>query len=609
MPGLSFICDLKGRLTSKEPVIRRSLDALIHTGDYQAKVLLSNNLYFLGYSAYKEYPIVSFENEEFSIYLEGQIYGKDCSAIEADLGTLAKYIFSDQIDVTDRIGKCLLTIDGEFVVCICRKNSKQVAIMNDALGRLPLYYYSGGDGKLVVSRELRFVADLSDTMIFDRMAIAQYLLFGYPLGKRTLLENVFRLEPATLIKVDFGTSKVKIDTLRRFNFENKEHNNIETDQSVDSLVSLFCEACKNRAKRSDKIVLALSGGLDSRSVAAGLCKTGTPFSAATRLGFDKKETSEVKIAEELAQELNFDWKLFELEPPKGRDFLRLLRIKSGLNYLGMSFILLFFDKLKQVYGPDISYFTGDGGDKMLPDLSPSKRLKDVNALIGHIISQNHIFSLDDVVAITKIPRNSIIDELKNHVLSYPETAWNQKYVHFFICERGFKWLFEGEDRNRYFFWSTTPFYSVRFFDYAMNIPDSMKSGYKLYGEFLTKLSPQASAIDNVRWKAPIRSGRARLRLFAMNFYLNMPPNLRRIIKQVLKKAESEKYNPNVVSCLQEQVRNCESVRDYLSLDEVIKNCEKYNGQAIFNLFTIVSTIEQAICPTSTIQRFLESDFA
>jgi len=85
-------------------------------------------------------------------------------------------------------------------------------------------------------------------------------------------------------------------------------------------------------------------------------------------------------------------------------------------------------------------------------------------------------------------RRSVRDRLR----LYPETDPASKYVHFLVYERGANFLFEGEDRNR-FFWSTTPFYSIDFFRYAMNCPPEQKTRYNLYRSFLTELAPAAAA--------------------------------------------------------------------------------------------------------------------
>lgn len=177
-------------------------------------------------------------------------------------------------------------------------------------------------------------------------------------------------------------------------------------------------------------------------------------------------------------------------------------------------------------------------------------------------------------------------------------------MHFLIYERGFKWLFEGEDRNRFYFWSVTPFYSIPFFNYAMNCSDNNKSHYALYREFLLKLSPSASMIDNARYRCPITSNKFKIIHFIMNVALRHP-NLIKTVKRI-KAKNGYKGNSNVIKCLREQINNCESICRYLSCTElanIVDNSTNYGKYEIDNLFTITSVIEETCCHGGTIQKY------
>ncbi len=270
MPGISFIYNFKG-IFKKECQILQSLRSMIHTEQYKQDILFYEKSYFLGCTRYEKYPVVFFENDEFCIYLEGQIYGKDHCEINTELNNLAKDIYYNRNNLKKRIYEWLLNTDGDFVIFILSKNSDEIYIINDVLGRLPLYYYKTNE-EIIVSRELRFIANLIEDRQFDRMAIAQYLLFGFPMGKRTLFENISYLEPATLIRINLNSSDIKIDCVHQFNFDDKKYKGIDYKENVNNLAKLFSEGCINRTNYIDKKIVSLSGGLDSRAVAAALHK-------------------------------------------------------------------------------------------------------------------------------------------------------------------------------------------------------------------------------------------------------------------------------------------------------------------------------------------------
>lgn len=589
MPGISLNCS---KLV-QEKLLLEALNSLVHNEHYNSEVILNNDPYFVGYTKYEDYPIQIFESDKLWICLEGRIYGKEKSLINRELYNLLNSIFDDGI--SDKITNWLLETDGEFVIYVLNKTTKDFLVLNDALGRLPTYYYINHD-KVIVSRELQFIINLVEDPQLDIMGIAQSLLFCYPLGKKTLVDNINRLEPASIIRISENGSKNKVDHIYSFNFEKKADRE-DITIIVDELISLLSQACKNRAGLCNENILSLSGGRDSRAVAAALHNNKIPFVAATYVNSDKRSIIDSEIAEKVAMALNISWEKHDLHPPEGRDLNTLLDIKYGLNYLAMSFILQFFEALRQRHGPGITYFTGDGGDKVLPNLNPFQRFKNLHELASYIISTNHVFSVYEVAQITRVPESEIIDEVVMSLSSYPETNLNQKYVHFLIYERAFKWLFEGEDRNRFYFWSVTPFYSIPFFKCAMECPDKIKSEDTLYKKFLEKLVPVIAVTDY--------AGRPFL---GTNRYIG---SIKRQFFPLYVRLSKLSYNEgsNIIKCLQQQIDNCKSISNYISdgyLVKLIKNSSYYHKHALDNLFTITSIIEKLCCKDNTITKYYDT---
>lgn len=605
MPGISFLYHKTEDPNKKKAQILKSLDSVHLNDDYKSGILLSGPNCLLLYTSYKGYPIRTFDSCGNFYCIEGEIYNKDYSLFCKELSEAITAFQKSKSQLP--LVKLLLDTDGDYVIVFFNKKRNVINIVNDSLARLPIYCYNTNEN-LVVSREIRFIVNQLGTKKFDEMAIAQYLLFGYPLGKRTLLKNVYRLQPSTITEIDIERSEISIKHLHDFNFEDKKYSSRSLEDISDNLVSLFCEACGNRGKSARRNVVSLSGGLDSRSVAAGLYKSNISFLGATYLDANKTALLDAKLAEQIADILKADWKLFKLSPPKGKDFLKLLRIKSGLNYLGMSFILPFFDSIKETYGHQITYFTGDVGS-VLRDLRPSRKINDIDELVKYILLNKQIYSPDDVSAMTRIPKKEIISELKKHILSYPERKWDQKYVHFSIYEECLKWSFEGEDRNRFYFWSTAPLLSIPFFDFVMNCHDDLKSKNTLYRKFLLKLCPEACRINNANWNLPIVSKRLPIKLFLKSIYHRLPLQYKKIIKQcLLKNSNPYENHSNFMNCIREQLNKSEPIFDYLSraaVEDIIKRSNKLQ----FNtLFTITSTIEELQCNYSTIEQYSETEF-
>lgn len=590
--------------------IERSLANLLHTERYEATVFYDDESRLIGSTGYPEYPVRTFENDEYWVCLEGRVYDRSGEELRSDLISLAGSAFDGDLD---RVTDWLLDRDGDFLLTAVEQSTGDVAFLDDVLGRLPTYYRVEDD-HLTVSREVRFIAEHVDSPTIDREAVAQYLLLGYPLGDRTLLEGVSRLPPATLLRISPESGDVRMDRLHRFDFDRADHEGRSIDRNADELVERFVEACRQRADRGGTPVVSLSGGLDSRSVLAGLATAGIDCEAATMESDEYVPRSDVTVANQLAAALDVDWRTYQLRAPTGDDLNALLKTKNGLNPLGMGHILGFFEQLATDHGPDLTYLTGDGGDKVLPDLTPPKSLDSDAELAEYVVAEHGIFPLADVAELTGISRGDLLGMVRRRLRTYPESTPAGTYVHFLTHERAMNHLFEGEDRNRFYFWSATPFYALPVFTYAMNCPNEQKSTYRFYREFLRRLSPAAARIDRADYGVPPTSRRHALAVKGKQLLARYPRLFERvkpIVKTVLGLETDSRLDPESRRCMRTQLERCEEIDDVLSraaTDEILESETTYDISQIYTLFTLTSYVEDTFESESTLADYADRSF-
>ena len=569
MPGISLKCDLNKKVKSEHiqdnDLFLNALNSLIHSEFYKPEVLLRDEIYLVGSTRYPEYPVRIFENREYWVCLEGRIYGKHDSVLKNEINQLMKSIFSngDKKIISDWVFKT----DGDFIIYALNKSNKDFIIMNDILGRLPIYYYCKDNRELLLSREIQFITYLvqySDYNYdnhdkFDMMGIAQFLLFCHTLGKRTLFKNIYRLEPATLMTINNHNSEIKIDKLYQYNFENKRYNNETLKKNAQQLVTLFSEACKNRVDTNAKNLITLSGGFDSRTIASWFHKNKTQAYAATTVDPSWKpffgNLSDAEVAKQIAKMLNIQWEYYHFVEPRAKDLDMLLRIKKGLTYLGYGFLIQFIDKLKHDHGSStMNLFVGYSGDRIIADLS--MRYANLDELIRSILTLRVFLPLEVVASLVQIKENEIEDELRNTLASYPEEDLGQKLVHFIFYGRQFKFVFEAEDIHRIYFWIVNPFYSIPFFNYAMNCPDKHKSRQVLYREFLYLMSPLAAAINSSNWGCSILSNKFKAVQYILTLTLKYPM-FKKFLKKFIKKnrdRDESKENGRIIQCMRDQLK-------------------------------------------------------
>jgi asparagine synthase (glutamine-hydrolysing) len=629
MPGVSLLKGKFGETESENGIATKNyeiiLDALksgIRYENYTQEILLKENSLLVAYTGYKGYPITIFEDDYFWICIEGKIYGKNSNVLREELGILLNEILVNRELVAGKkdsvIDKWLVATDGEFIIYAVNKKNNDFIVLNDALGRLPLYYYHDPEeSKIIISREMQIITSLiweaddynnKDDEKFDKVAIAEYLLFGFTLGNRTLVRSVYRLKPATLIYSN--NAKIRISNLYSFNFDNKRLANEDLESNVGRLVSLFSEACKNRADPNGNNIISLSGGFDSRCVAACLRENKVPFSAITYIQPGWTPTmgtsSEVEVAEHLANKFGCGIKNYGLVEPKARDLIMLIKMKFGANYLEFGYMMPILENLKNLFhGSGVVFFTGDGGDRLLPALKPYKNFENLSDLAESIMDRfgSIFFSKNEVAAMTQITERQIVEELKRILTSYPENSLDQKFVHFFLYEAIFNDLFESEDRNRAYFWSVSPYYSIPFFDCAMSCSDNSKSYARLQKRFILKISPLAAAIEKAEYDCSILSKRFKLIEFIISLEQRYP-RLRYIIEKI-RPNKGHRDNSRTIECLKDQILSCKSIGCYFVLDildHILNNPEKYTPSGISVLFTITSLVETLFCSERSIRK-------
>lgn len=357
MPGVTAIAG-----NTDDDVVGPALEAVRFLDRYERTDHVSTDSTLVAHTRYEEYPIRSFEADGLRLLLEGHLYGADdvAAAIEP---VAAALVDGDVEAASDWVA----SRDGEFVLVAVDPDGGRLWVVNDQFGRLPIYYATI-DGTHLVSRELGFVREFArrttGELDVDPLAAGQVMLLGYPLGTRSLFGGVDLLPPSGLLRVD---GEVAAESLHRFDLSGYAHADRGLEENASTLRSLFVEACANRADAGETNVVSLSGGMDSRAVLVGYDATDGASLAATSVP-PTGESEDGRVAERVATRFDVEWKEYVAQS-SDRHRADLLRMAKGMNGLGTAVGLDFCESVVEDY-PDAALVTGDGGDEVLPDLTP-----------------------------------------------------------------------------------------------------------------------------------------------------------------------------------------------------------------------------------------------
>jgi asparagine synthase (glutamine-hydrolysing) len=174
-----------------------------------------------------------------------------------------------------------------------------------------------------------------------------------------------------------------------------------------------------------------------------------------------------------------------------------------------------------------------------------------------------------------------------------------------MSERAFRWHSEAEDRNRCYFWDSTPFYSPDFFTATMRCPAELKADYELYREFFRQLSPEAAAIEHAGIGAPITSDAFRKSTRAVSL-LRERPELRRRLERRGGGAPGYDADSLVVRCLRQQLERGDALSAGLSLpalSRVVDRSADHTREQLDLLFTITALVEDLGTGKSVLEQY------
>ena len=156
-------------------------------------------------------------------------------------------------------------IIGDFALAIWDRRRRRLFCARDPLGIRPFYYYIG-DRVFVFGSELRQILLSADVARKPNEGmIAEYLAGAMNSSEETLYLGVLRLPPAHYLTVEAG----KVQTRRYFDIDPRKEIRYRDDREyAGHFLEILTEAVSCRLRSPAPVGIALSGGLDSSSVAA-----------------------------------------------------------------------------------------------------------------------------------------------------------------------------------------------------------------------------------------------------------------------------------------------------------------------------------------------------
>jgi asparagine synthase (glutamine-hydrolysing) len=329
MCGFAGCFDME-RQTSTEMLqqcIQRMTRTLVHRGpddegylvDATAGVALGfRRLAILDLSRHGHQPMQS-PDERYALVFNGEIYNFSPlrSQLEAAAGPAVQFRGRSDTEVLLHaiarwgLQAALRRATGMFAFALWDRHEQKLHLARDRVGEKPLYYGLVGSCLLFGSelKALRACPDFAAPL--DRLALSQYLRYGYVPGPASIYHGIAKLPPGTTVTVDLARQHVgsprpywsAADVARAGSTNPLTISDAEATEQLDVLLR---DAVRRQMVADVPLGAFLSGGIDSSTIVALMqAQSSRPVRTFT-IGFAEEKYNEATHAARVARHLGTD---------------------------------------------------------------------------------------------------------------------------------------------------------------------------------------------------------------------------------------------------------------------------------------------------------------
>lgn len=504
MPGIFGLCDFSQKLDL--PLQMGSIKRILCYNsffDWQSHLDEGIVLSRVGLGL-KPDQYLAVSGEGTSLVIHGQIFNLDELNRTTFKGTPAEklLLLYNQSDE-----KLVPQLKGSFALAIWDKRKRALLLANDRFGTRPIYYLQRR-GIFAFSSETKvFLAFSQFAQKPNLQALAELFSFGLVLEDKTLLEGISLLPPGSVMTVTIDKVKAKRYWKPRFCDSNRR---FQKKEAVEECYALLSNSIRSNLQSISSPGLFLSGGLDSRLLAALAVKNSEDLQAFT---FGTPDSQDVHIAEQIAEHLRFRHHSFPLSP----DFL-VHWLERGVWYTeGMSNCLNFagIEVLPAVRQISSYVMNGYGGNEFLGFLSGnlakyyywgnSSKLadrfyRDLNTLFREE-ELNQLLNADLVKEI----KGAVYESLQRVLKNCEEKTPFAKLYNFMLTQKARRLNLLGIIMDHSHLEYSLPFYDYDFTEFALALPPQERLWAKFYRYFLSKKFPALAEIPYQRSGLPVNT--------------------------------------------------------------------------------------------------------
>jgi len=225
-------------------------------------------------------------------------------------------------------------LNGSWALAVQWPDGEAVAAV-DRLQTIPLFYGRKADGGLVIANNTADLSDCENARVLDEEAAIELLHSGYVMGCRTLRRGVCRVEPGGMLH----WKNHSLTCSRHYRFLRTGWSTAGQRELTDQLDAVMHRVFARwvKAHAEQRIIVPLSGGLDSRLILAMLKLHGHPNLLAINYG--RPGGIESNISYDVAKALGVPWKFFPYEDGEWHSLMVSTTMRDFWRFSGQDAVL------------------------------------------------------------------------------------------------------------------------------------------------------------------------------------------------------------------------------------------------------------------------------
>lgn len=250
------------------------------------------------------------KNERLVISYNGEIY----NFLELR-EELKDYPFQSQCDTEVILAaylkwgiSCIDRFQGMFAISLFDRETNELYLVRDRIGKKPLYYWLDGEN-LVFASELKPIMTHPDFPNQIRKDVIKRYMFQQCINEPdSIFENVYKVEPGQIVRFTIGQAGGKVDKWKYWDiaevYRRKKAEPVGSyEEAKEELKDILRDAVKKRMIADVPLGTFLSGGYDSSLVTAIAQEASNEPVKTYSIGFNEEKYNEAKYAREVAKHL------------------------------------------------------------------------------------------------------------------------------------------------------------------------------------------------------------------------------------------------------------------------------------------------------------------